>query len=374
MDSARKYRIALVVTELRPGGMERLVGHLANELARRGCSVCVICLHQKGALAHLLDNTSVQIHALNSTSGRDIGALLKLMRVLGRFGPTVVHLHDYTSLPYAAIANLFSGRNPLLFTAHGLLYEGFESLRKRLRFFSRFLTSISAVSSKVAQRHKDYLAWGKEIPVISNGVPEVSIDSRMRSRVREELGIGKGTFLFLAVGNPRPEKAFEDLLSAAGLLRDQGYNFYVAIAGTLTESDYCRNVLQQLDSMGLQNHCRFLGFRDDTAALYAAADAFVLSSRSEGLPMVILEAMMAGLPIVSTRVGGIADAVAGHALLVTPQNPRQLCAAMSDALTRRDEVTTMAIEGKKHVEKIFGVEEMGRAYLSWYGSVFNREK
>jgi len=368
-------RVAFVLTELRPGGMERLVVHLATSLKDRGVVVLVLCLHEAGQLAPLLAEREVPVVALHSSGGKDIKTLYRLWRQLRQFCPTCVHLHDYTSLPYAAIANLFSSdRAPLLFTAHGLLYEGFEPLKKRLRFFSRFLTSISAVSSKVAQRHKDYLAWGKEIPVISNGVPEVSIDSRMRCRVREELGLDEDTFLFLAVGNPRPEKAFEDLLSAAGLLRDQGYNFYVAIAGTLTESDYCRNLLQQLDSMGLQNHCHFLGFRDDTAALYAAADAFVLSSRSEGLPMVILEAMTAGMPIVSTRVGGIADAVSGHALLVDPQNPEQLSAAMSDVLNQRDEITVMANEGKKHVEKVFGVEGMAQAYLAWYESALNREE
>jgi glycosyltransferase involved in cell wall biosynthesis len=366
MVSGRTARIAIVVTELRPGGMERLVVHLATELARRDIHVCVICLHREGDLAHYLRDAGVEIIALHSCGGKDYKALWRLRLALRTFRPTLIHLHDYASLPYAAIANLFSVRKPLLFTAHGLLYEGFEPLQKRLRFFSRFLMSISAVSSKVAQRHKEYLAWKKEIPIISNGVPEVPLVSQMRCRVREELGIDEDSFLFLAVGNPRPEKAFEDLLSAAGLLREQGYTFYVAIAGTLTENDYCRNLLRQLDSMGLQAYCRFLGFRDDTAALYAAADAFVLSSRSEGLPMVILEAMMAGLPVVSTCVGGIEDAVGDVVSLVESRSPSKLSRAMEEIYVDYEFRHELAQEGRYYAVRHFGIKQMADRYILWY--------
>jgi len=364
-------RIAFVITEMRPGGMERIVLHLAKSLVDRGNDVLVVCMERGGQLYPLLKQAGVFAVVINSTGSADVSGLYRLISALRSFEPSVVHLHDYSSLPYAAVANFFAGRNPLLFTAHGLLYEGFEPLQKRLRFFSRFLTSISAVSSKVAQRHKMYLAWKKEIPVISNGVPEVSIDPQNRCLVREELGIDEDTFLFLAVGNPRPEKAFEDLLDAAGLLRDQGYNFYVAIAGTLTESDYCQNLLKQLDSMELQDHCLFLGFRDDTAALYAAADAFVLSSRSEGLPMVILEALMTGLPVISTRVGGIADAVGCIVELVDPCDPVQLSRAMNKALDEKNTGTAQISreERVKYIKDRFGLESMAEQYLKYYASI-----
>nr|WP_320114287.1 glycosyltransferase [uncultured Desulfuromonas sp.] len=366
MVSGRTARIALVVTELRPGGMERLVVHLATELARRDLPVCVICLHREGDLAHYLQGAGVEIVALHSCGGKDYKALWRLGQVLMAFRPTLIHLHDYASLPYVAIANLFSVRKPLLFTAHGLLYEGFEPLQKRLRFFSRFLTSISAVSGKVIQRHREYLSWKKDITVISNGVPEIPVDPWMRVQVREELGIGEETFLFLAVGNLRPEKAFEDLLEAAGLLRDGGYNFYVAVAGTLSGSDYCNGLLQQLSSLGLEQHCRFLGFRDDTVALYSAADCFVLSSRSEGLPMVILEAMIAGLPVVSTSVGGIADAVGDVVRLVESRSPSKLSRAMEEIYVDHEFCHELAQKGRDYAVRHFGIKQMADRYILWY--------
>ena len=366
-------RIALVVSELRPGGMERLVVHLASSLAKKKVAVKVICLQSPGQLAPLLSAENIPVVSLESHGGKDLSAVWKLRKELLAFQPSVINLHDYASLPYVALANLLAGRRPVAFTAHGLLYEGFENLQKRLRFFSRFLKSISAVSDKVAKRHAEYLLWDKPVPVIANGVPTVAVDHQKRQRVRFELGCSEQTQLFLAVGNPRPEKGFEDLLQAAALLRDAKRDFLVAIAGTLTESRYCLDLLQKLDELKIGDLCRFLGFRDDTAALYAAADAFVLSSRSEGLPMVILEAMMAGLPVVATKVGGIPDAVGEQALLVDAAQPAQLAAAMTRLITEPGLAEALGVAGKAHAEQTFGVERMVDGYVDWYGRVLSAE-
>lgn len=359
-------RIALILAELRPGGMERVVVHLAKGLAARNIPVWVICLQGAGLLASEFEGAAVHLTALNSFSGKDLGAVWRLRQELAQFKPSIIHLHDYASLPYAVAANALAGRRPILFTAHGLLYEGFESLQKRNRFFSRFLSAFSAVSDKVAARHRDYLAWPRPIEIIANGVPAVPCDADDRERVRTELGCESGDFLFLTVGNPRPEKAFEDLIDAVALL-PAGQNIRVVVAGTLNESDYCRMLRQRVEERQVGGRFRFLGFRQDTAALYAAADAFVLSSRSEGLPMVILEAMMARLPVVATKVGGIPDAVGEQALLVDAARPEQLAQAMTRLMTEPALAETLGGAGKAHVEQTFGVERMVDAYIEWYG-------
>ena len=364
-----RLRVSIILSELRPGGMERLVVHLAIGLAKRGVNVLVICLQGHGILAPLLIQENIRIITLESHSGKDIYALLRLRTELKKFRATVINLHDYSSLPYVVLANFLAGRRPVTFTAHGLLYEGFDLLQKRLRFFARFLTAICAVSNKVATRHREYLGWKKSVQVIANGVPEVIVDNEKRQKVRAELGCPDDTHLFLAVGNPRPEKGFDDLLDAVAILREQTEDFMVVIAGSLTDSSYCQNLLLKLEQKGLGVHCRFLGFRQDTAALYSAADIFVLSSRSEGLPMVILEAMMAKLPVIATRVGGIPDAVADNALLVDSQSPVQLADAMQRMMVDSALRTQLAKMGQEHVEKNFGVERMVDQYLDWYEKI-----
>jgi glycosyltransferase involved in cell wall biosynthesis len=363
--AANRIRLALVLSELRPGGMERVVVHLADEMAGRAVPVEVLCLQGPGALAPLLTGKGISVLPLESHAGRDLRALRGLRRELLRARVNIIHLHDYASLPYAALANLYGGRK-MVFTAHGLLYDGFEPLRRRLRFFSRFLDGISAVSEQVAERHREYLGWRGPIDIIPNGVPEAPPDADARRRVRSELGCSDETHLFLAVGNPRPEKGFEDLLEAAALVREKSGAFLVAIAGSLNESEYCRGLLARLQTLNLTGHCRFLGFRQDTAALYAAADSLVLSSRSEGLPMVILEAMTAGLPVIATRVGGIPDAVGDCARLVDARNPPALAEAMLEIQSRGEMRRTLGAAGKEHAAKHHGIGRMVDQYLAWY--------
>lgn len=369
-------RIAIILSELRPGGMERLVVHLSNGLKSRNIPVKIICLQGKGDLAGKIENHEIIVSEIGSYGSKDVKAIWSLGRILREFRASIVNIHDYSSLPYGVLANFLFLRCPLMFTAHGLLYEGFDELRKRYRFFAKFLSCFSAVSEAVANRHRDYLDWKKDILVIPNGVPEIETDNSHRRMVRNELRIEDGQLLFLAVGNPRPEKGFEDLIQAViklKLMTDGKFRFKVAVAGKLDDSEYCQMLKTSVESEKLQDYFMFLGFRDDTAALYNAADIFVLSSRSEGLPMVILEAMTAELPIIATRVGGIPDAIGQVALLVDPQEPQKLATAMYDMMTDISSRDLFVRKGKELVREKYSMEKMVDAYIQVYEELVNSQ-
>lgn len=369
-------RVALILSELSPGGMERVVVHLANGLVARGIETMVVCLQNAGEFSTLLDKR-VRFEALASVTAMDIMAVWRMRNVLRSFGPTVINIHDYTSTPYLVAGNWIGQRKPIVFTAHGELYEGFDHLRGRMRFFSKGFSHLTGVSAAIVECHKRFLEWSGSSSVIRNGVPAMQLDKAAGCAVRDELGLADGEFFFLSIGNPRTEKAFEDLIDAVALLREQLGSerpFRVAIAGALNDSDYCRDLARRLDERGVGDCCTFIGFRQDTAALYAAADAFVLSSRSEGLPMVILEAMMAGLPVVATKVGGIPDAVGERALLVDAAQPAQLAAAMARLMREPSLAETLGSTGKVHVEGTFGVERMVDDYVWWYAGIGKSDK
>ena len=363
-----------MLSELRPGGMERLVVYLANGLQERDIPVKVICLQNKGELADEILNCKKVVRAIKSYGSKDIGAVWTIRKIIKNFNPTVINIHDYSSLPYAGLASLFFFKTPLIFTAHGLLYDGFEDLQKRYRFFSRFLSAFSAVSDAVAYRHRSYLDWKKSIRVIPNGVPKIKRDDTLRNQVRSELEMRNHDILFLAVGNPRPEKSFEDLIQAAAKLKSMisgRPRFKIAVAGQLSDSEYCRMLLAAVDDEDLKDCFVFLGFRSDTAALYNAADIFVLSSRSEGLPMVILEAMTARLPVIATRVGGIPDAVGQAALLVDPKDPGVLAATMHELIANPEKRDAFAKKGQELVREKYSMEKMGDAYIQAYEDLVN---
>lgn len=369
---ADQLRVAIVLTELRPGGMERVVLHLAKGLAERGVKVLVVCLQAPGQLASKLDDPAIRLVALRSFKGKDFRSVFKLRRVWLEFRPSVINVHDYSSLPYVVSSNALASRVPVLFTAHGLLYQGFAEKRPVYRFFAGFINRLSAVSAKVSERHCEYLDWKRPVEIIANGVPESQCDASVREPMRIELGCKPSDTLFLAVGNPRPEKGFEDLIEAAAFLRNElaaGKGFRIAVAGSLNESDYCRMLMRKLDELQLGSRFKFLGYRDDVACLHRAADAFVLSSRSEGLPMVILEAMMSGLPVVATRIGGIPDAVGGQVQLVEPGNPMQLATAMERLMAEDGLAERLGLGGKEHVKKSYGVDRMVEDYIRSYQSM-----
>ena len=361
-------RVVIVLSELRPGGMERLVVHLANGLISRKIPVKVVCLQDKGVLSEeIIDSSSVI--GIGSKTSMDLKAIWSIGKILKEFRPSHLNIHDYTSLPYTVLASMIFYRCPLIFTAHGLLYEGFEKLQRRYWCFSKYLNGFSAVSEAVALRHRQYLGWKKKIRVVPNGVPNIEKNGVLREKIRLEMGLKKNDILFLAVGNPRPEKGIEDLIQAAIKLKSIDENnsrFKVVVAGRLDDSEYCRMLQDLVEKENIKEFFIFLGFRSDTVALYNAADAFVLSSRSEGLPMVILEAMTARLPVIATRVGGIPDAIGSAGLLVDPRQPEDLAQAMNRLMADPDFRNSLAVKGRDLVRERYSMRKMVDTYLKTY--------
>ena len=360
-------RVSIVLTELRAGGAERVVMHLSRQFVQWGIATQVICLGQAGALADEVRSGGAEVVAINSTRGFDFRSLWRLRAVLREARPDVINVHDRASLPYVQLANRFAGRRPVVFSGHGLLLK--DNGRLRDRIFGRRLDMLTAVSQTAADEYRRIFTWRDEAMVISNGVPVVDRCPALREKIRAEMGIGEETFAFLAVGNIKPEKGYDDLIEAADYLnRNTNRKFNVWIAGAFSNKEYANRLEGRVRELTLSGCVRFLGYRSDTMALYLAADAFVLSSRKEALPMVLLEAMSSALPVVATRVGGVGDVVEDHqsGLMVSPFRPVELAEAMKEVLAGQGWSLTMAQAGRRRVVQDFGVEKMADQYLQAY--------
>ncbi len=364
-------RVALVLTELRPGGMERVVTHLATTLPEMGVMPVVVCLENPGELAAGLDEAGVEVVALESFRGFDLKAMWRLKKLVRSFGVQVVNVHDSTSLPYAAGARLMGARVPIVFTGHGLLYEGFEKPKLRYRLPAKLVSAVTAVSEPVAERHVPHLGWTGPVDVISNGVPVIERSEDERARIRRELGIDESTTVFLSVGNARPEKGFEDLLDAAATLQQNDAGPYCwLVVGKMPETDYCTMLRQKHRQLDLEGVVNFVGFRGDVESFYSATDVLVMPSRSEGLPMVILEAMTAGLPIVATAVGGIPEALDdGAGRVVPPRRPTDLAGALARVMNDTSMRADLGETARRRSAEKDSVQAMTRGYLEVYRRV-----
>jgi glycosyltransferase involved in cell wall biosynthesis len=362
-------RVALVLSELRAGGAERVVVHLASTLPTLGAAAEIICMQNPGNLAADAEVAGVKVIALHSFRGYDVRAIWRLATQLRRFRPDVINVHDRSSLPYVVLANIMSGRHPVVFSAHGLLVRD-EGPRLRDRLSGGHLAAVTAVSQPAAQEYAHLLGWSGEVDVIDNGVPPVKRSEVLRHEFRQSLGLREDTFVYVAVGNVKPEKGFEDLLSATVALREQcgGRQFTVLIAGGTADKEYHASLLAQQEKTRLDGAVRFLGFQSHVESLYSAADAFVLSSRKEGLPLVLLEAMSAGLPIVATEVGAVPDVIRHNVdgLLVPPASAGQLAQAMFRLSSDEALRTLLGTAARARIESRYSVRHMAEQYMEVY--------
>lgn len=325
----RTLRLLLVVDSLEVGGAERHVADLALALAGEGHDVEVAC-SVTGALAEPLEGAGVRVRALTrSLVKRRISPAYaaKIRRIVRNERFDLVHAHIYSSAVAAAIATLGSG-TPLVITEHTeALWQG-----KTARFFSgwasRRARRIIAVSSVIRDRliERDRVA-PERITVIPNAVTPGPGGGADADPLPD---LGDGPVVGI-VARLQPEKGVENFVKAAA-----------RVAGSVPEASFIvvgdgplRDELPALaERLGVRGRIHFLGTRSDVGALMGLMDVIAAPSLSEGAPLVTLEAMAAGVPVVASNVGGIPDQIRHRqeGLLVPPGDAGSLADAILDLL------------------------------------------
>ena len=336
---ARPLRVLQVVDSLDPGGAERHVVDLAAELVRRGHHV-EVAASVGGDLAGELERQAVPWTPLMETlvkrrvSLEFAARLRRLVRGSKAGGPKdggpqhggydVVHAHLYASAVAAAHATAGSGP-PLVVTEHTEAPWRSPEARRTSRWVYRRAARLLAVSSVIAEQlcQQDRVPRSR-VQVVPPAITPASVPPASRPPRWQ------GRPLIGRVCRLQPEKGVDVFLTAAALAREQlpDARFVVVGDGPL------RGELEHLARMLLGEHVELLGFRPDARALIGALDLLAVSSRSEGTPLVVFEALSAGVPVVASAVGGILDQVRDgcEGLLVPPDDPEALAGALVRAV------------------------------------------
>lgn len=299
--------IAMVIPGIdRIGGAERQMIQLANGLSRRGWRVSVVALSGTGGseVAELID-CGIEFLSLGMRKGlADPRGWIRFHRWLRRQRPDVVHAH----LPHAAWlarwSRLGAPMRVLVDTLHSSS-TGTVGRRIGYRWSDWSPSKVTAVSLAVAEAHLlAGMTSADKLVVVANGVDAGCWrpDEASRANVRRELGFEEA-FVWLAAGRLDPVKDYPTLLRAMVNVPEPAR---LLIAGGGPLEGELRRLSEEL---GLEKRVRFLGFTSDVCGLMQAADAFVLCSHWEGLPMALLEAAACGLPAVVTDVPGTREAV-----------------------------------------------------------------
>jgi glycosyltransferase involved in cell wall biosynthesis len=347
--------IALLIPGLdRIGGAERQAMQLATGLRRRGWRVHVVVLSGTGGeAATQLAEAGVDFLSLAMRKGwTDPRGWLRLNRWLRRERPDVLHAHLAHATWMARWSRLAAPVPVLVDTLHSTC-TGSLGRRIGYRVSNRLTGKVTAVSAAVAAAHRD-AGMASNIAVIPNSIDPHTFrpDALVRKAMRAEMHVGED-FLWLAAGRLEPVKDYPTLLAAMARLPAASR---LVIAGTGQDEANLRGLR---DRLGLGERVHFAGFAADIARWMQAADAFVLSSLWEGLPVAVLEAGACALPTVATGVPGTREAILdGETGWLTPSSdPWALAARMQQMMDATPGFrNAMGERARRHVLECFSLE------------------
>lgn len=299
-----------VLLSLDIGGAEVLARQFAQSLQEQFRPVFA-CLDSQGTLGDALRRDGVPICVLGRRPGIDVRCAWRLRRWLKEQKVSLIHAHQYTPFFYSALARTATGRTPILFTEHGRHHPDHRSSRRvwANRLLTRSGDRIVAVSEHVREALIANEGFApNRVSVIQNGVSEevFHADAAVRCDVRRELGFGDNDEVVIQVARLNRLKDHATAIRAIGTLRSTRPNVRLLLAG---DGELRRELESLVAELELGHFVRFLGTRNDVPRLLQAADVFLLSSISEGIPLTLVEAMLTGVPCVATRVGGVPEVI-----------------------------------------------------------------
>jgi sugar transferase (PEP-CTERM/EpsH1 system associated) len=371
----KRIKLLHVLDSLSIGGMERVVIDIANGLDPAVFAQTVCCISRKGEAAHLLPEGTACID-LGKGANADHLMPLKIARVIREKQPQIIHTQSWSGID-TAIAMLFERGPRLVHSEHGrnLPYIHFEPLIRKVarRCLYHRADAVFAVSSEV----RDFYCRETGFPVdlmrvIPNGIDPRRIDESAGSngRVRRELGICDDDFVIGTVARLDQTKDTMTLTRAfTQLYRSrQEPKLKLLVVGDGEKKVEIQNYVNE---QRLSNRVIFTGLRHDVPRLLGAMDLFALSSLSEGIPITVLEAMCASLPVVATNVGALPELVEEGVtgFLVEPKDIPALAERFSRLYQRRELARDFGLTGRRKVEREFRLEQMLKRYADLYLSV-----
>jgi len=348
-----------------PGGAEQMLCSLAASLDRTRFRP-IVALFRPGWLKEQCESLGIETYIFPSGGIFQSEWIKACVHLVRRENVTIIHAHEFDANVQGTLA-AFLARTPIIATIHGKHYY-WTALRRRIayRFISRYATMV-AVSHDLKEFIAQKLGIVRDrIKVVHNGVsPLPPISHEDANSFRTKLGIPPCDQVVGVVGSLYSVKGHRFLFEAVPcvLQRFPDTTFLIIGRGELEVA-----LKEQVERLGVGKKVMFLGLRHDVPQLLAAMDIFALPSLSEGLSMAILEAMMAGKPVIATRVGGNPELIeeGRTGLLVESESSQALVKALEILLCNRDVARQMGIAGREKAQSEFGVDGMVRQYAALY--------
>lgn len=347
------------------GGLERVVADLSLSLTSRGHSVELFWTNHS-ELDRKLVARGLVTHDCRPGRFSIPGVPHRLTKALRQFRPELLHAHSGVWYP-ASIGSMLL-RKPLVFTDHGRYLPERRRIILLQRWCAHFTNEIVTVSEALSVYVQQVLHLDHAPQTVDNGIdlePFRTVEPSRRRELRTEWGFTDSDVVVVASGRLVPVKNLPGLLQA---LADAGVNsLRVVLLGTGPLEAELR---ARAADLGVDSRVRFLGMRQDVADCLHASDVFAMPSDSEGLPVALLEAMAAGLPIVASAVGAIPSVLGSPpaGILVQPRDTAALASALVQLATDGGMRRRLgALAGKR--ASLYTLARMTDRYERIYGAI-----
>ena len=312
---------------------------------------------------------NLEVVLLQESGQFDWRILTQLRAIMDSNHIDVVHTHDPRTNVIGLICAWLQGK-PVVTTVHGWIANTFKRKVYRAidKFFLRFFDAIISVSERTRELIRKAWIADRKITVISNALKIEHYQPNRQDRTfRHELGLDDQTALIANIGRLSPEKGHMDFLVAAGEVVREFQNVRFVLIGTGPEQDRLEKFV---GASGLATYVHFAGYRTDMISIYNSLDLVVQSSYTEGMPNVVLEALLMEVPVIASDVGGTAEVMDNgrNGLLNQPGNPAQLAKDICDFLADREQLQRCTRQGRSSILDRFDhrkrVQKLSQLYQS----------
>lgn len=376
---AKRLNILFVIMQMRRGGSESLVHNLAIKLDRRFFNPSIAYFFEDGALNEFIKD-KVQFFHVPKIKRFDISTVLTIADIIGKNNIHVVNAHHFMPMVYSFYGCKIKNNCKLIYTEHAKLE--IEKIPWRWQKIGSYLLNRSdaavGVTEEVSEAiHNKFKLHSSKAITIKNGVDlEAYLSCNNKEKLREELGIAGDEKVIGIVANLRRIKNHIFLLRAFDKLIKNYDKVKLLLIGQGFKDDP-ENTETELQSFvnekALNKKVLFLGHRADIPNLLSIMDIFCLTSFNEGLPISLIEAMAAGLPIVGTDVEGIRNTIMHdkNGLLVKTDDINGLKSALQ-VLLKDEPLRQRFAQESKLFARTYSLEQCVSEYESLFRSVLNK--
>lgn len=348
MKKDERVKVAVILPSFGIGGTEHMVAALVRLIDKTKFHLLVICLGcpQETHVQKAIESSSVEIYYAMKGELSSWRLFFRVYRALSRFQPDLIHSNMYA---YAfAVPYVMTHRIRLLHTVHNKPVNEFKEKYKRLiAYLYRKEKAVPVAISHIIEKEMKELYPGlRHIERVYNPVDTQRFYTKRSKTSRQNI-------TFINVARFMRQKNHELLLEAFAKARKKAPLIRLMLVG---DGELRKDMEKKAEDLKISETVIFAGNVSDVEHYLSEADVFVLSSDYEGLPLSVLEAMAAGLPVISTNVGGVADIVTDNGILVTPGEREELATKMAELALDGEKRYQMGMCSMRNAKKYDGAE------------------